>query len=181
MYARWGALIPASDLKEGKNVLSFLVLNQQKNGYLRTNLIKVLEYCTSRNNDLLTGMKEAKVSTNFSIGLLNKMSVNKATGVVMINDRTLRLNGWATDIAAKKNASGVLVEIDGRLYKARYGSARPDVARHLGSEVYRNSGWNFELPVSVVGLGQHNLGIRIISNDSTSYYRVSQQVHFNLL
>jgi len=84
---------------------------------------------------------------------------------------TLRIKGWAIDQNNGKAAGGVLLDIDGRLeVPALYGLDRPDIADFHKNNNYRFSGFEAAAGTSLVGPGQHDISIKVISADGKEYY-----------
>lgn len=79
------------------------------------------------------------------------------------------VRGWAIDQTSDNVAAGIEVEIDGKLFQARYGIERPDVVDSLRKPAYRYSGFEAQIPASQFGRGQHSLALRILTRDHKSY------------
>jgi len=85
---------------------------------------------------------------------------------------TLRIKGWAIDQNNGKAAGNVLVVIDGKLeVPALNGLDRPDIAVFHKNNNYRYSGFEVALATSLIGPGQHDISIKVISADGKDYYR----------
>jgi hypothetical protein len=79
-----------------------------------------------------------------------------------------QLTGWAVDGLAKKEAGGVDIVIDGKIYKANYGSDRPDVSEALKFPATR-SGFSLVMPRDFLSSGSHTVSVRVITNDGKNY------------
>src|SRR5205823_1828715 len=67
----------------------------------------------------------------------------------------LRISGWAVDDQARAAADGVIVFVDeGAGTTAQYGLDRPDVAKALGNDAYRSSGFAAEAATSSLAIGR---------------------------
>jgi len=78
------------------------------------------------------------------------------------------VSGWAVDGQAKKEAGGVDIVVDGKVYKADYGSDRPDVSEALKFPASK-SGFSLMLPANFLSKGSHTLSVRVITNDGKNY------------
>jgi len=83
--------------------------------------------------------------------------------------RELTVVGWAVDSAVKRPASKVFIDIDGKLYPAKYGLARPDVVGALKIPELEKTGFTAAIP-SPPGDMEHRLTVKIVSADGASYY-----------
>ena len=82
----------------------------------------------------------------------------------------LDISGWAVDSEVEDSASGVFIEVDGKIYPAYYGLDRVDVADYYGNKNYRYSGYVGYIRFSDMGNGVHDIGIKILSKDKKTYY-----------
>ena len=55
--------------------------------------------------------------------------------------------------------------------QAEYGQERADVAVALGNAAYLNSGYTVNIPAELLSPGHHTLTLRVVSQDSQSYYQ----------
>ena len=78
------------------------------------------------------------------------------------------MTGWAVDGLAKKEAGGVDIVMDGKIYKANYGSDRPDVSEALKFPATR-SGFSLAMPRDFLSRGSHRVSVRVITNDGKNY------------
>ena len=79
----------------------------------------------------------------------------------------LTISGWAT--WGKSPAGGVQVRIDDQVFKASYGSSRPDVAFYFGNPALKSSGFVFRLPAHLLSAGNHVLTVHILNPDRTAF------------
>lgn len=93
---------------------------------------------------------------------------------VVINSKTtpsFAVTGWACDQLAQTEARGVIINIDGNEdVLAKYGQSRPDVATHLKSPKYTNSGFIATVDASSLRKGRHTLTIRVVTADGKGYF-----------
>ena len=92
------------------------------------------------------------------------------TSVSVPAGEPLTMSGWAVDAQSQTAAAGVDVVIDDVPYSAQYGSSRQDVAEHLKLPAYANSGFELAMPKTAIGKGKHQLSVRVISKDRSSYW-----------
>ena len=86
----------------------------------------------------------------------------------------LRVTGWAVDLAAGQEPSRLFVSIDGRIdVPAMLGRLRPDVAGALGNPNYGASGYISYVRTSMLTVGEHALGLTIVSHDGSGYWTCS--------
>jgi len=78
------------------------------------------------------------------------------------------LAGWAVDGLVKKEAGGVDIVVDGKVYKASYGANRPDVTEALKFPATK-SGFSLVIPGNFLSRGSHTVSVRVIANDGKSY------------
>ncbi|MBF0553066.1 MAG: hypothetical protein HQK96_00745 [Nitrospirae bacterium] len=93
--------------------------------------------------------------------------------------RYLSIIGWAIDDLKKDIAGGVYIKIDDKLFPALYGLDRVDVAEHLKINNYRYTGYNIEIPVSLIEKGTHKLSVLVLTNDKKHYFVPSVEVIVN--
>ena len=82
----------------------------------------------------------------------------------------LHVTGWAVDGPNGMAAGGVYIEIDGRVFQAAYGIARPDVAAALQNPRYALAGFDAEIPIGDLAPGRQFLALRVLNNLRTGYY-----------
>lgn len=90
------------------------------------------------------------------------------------------VKGWAIDRTSDSIAAAVFIDIDGTLFRARYGDERTDVADVMKKPLYRYSGFEARIPVSEIGKGQHSIQINIVTRDKDSYDVPKRKVMFNI-
>jgi hypothetical protein len=89
-------------------------------------------------------------------------------------DDPVAFSGWAAD--GKLPAAGVyLVVDDSRHFAARYGIARPDVARALGAPDLEAVGFEVVVPPHVLTPGSHSVGVLVVDHAAKGYYRNAAQ------
>jgi hypothetical protein len=91
------------------------------------------------------------------------------TSVQIPSSGNINVAGWAVDRNSKSAANGVDVVIDGKAYRAQAGQNRGDVAEYFHEPAYARAGFSFLFPASAVAPGTHQLSLRVISQDGTSY------------
>ncbi|MBF0318263.1 MAG: hypothetical protein HQL01_00455 [Nitrospirae bacterium] len=128
----------------------------------------------------ISELKALPIETYCS-GILNSQLMNNITSQVVIEDKhnIMRVEGWAVDNMEKDIAGGVYIKIDDMLFPALYGLYRPDVGNHLKSHAYVNSGYEAEIPVSLIDKGIHNLSIVVLTKDRKHYYKPTYNVAIN--
>ena len=84
--------------------------------------------------------------------------------------QTVIIKGWALDKLSNSLAGGVIVELDGKEYRAQYGIEREDVAIAFSLPACRNAG--FECEILGIGIlpGEHVLRLKVLTNDQQSYH-----------
>jgi hypothetical protein len=82
----------------------------------------------------------------------------------------LIIRGWAADGSVGKRAGGAYVEIGERLFKARYGLERPDVARNLGNPELLPTGFEARIPPTTLKKGRCDLKLVILTHDCAAYF-----------
>ena len=179
--AGWGIIIPIDDLKEGNYKLTFKILNAELTGYYSSGIKIPFEYVRTTDANVLNGLKKNDKTTNFSVDIICGEILSKASSPINVSSQTISINGWAVDLPAMKPASDVIIDIDGKLFKAFYGTKRPDVAQALGNTNYLISGWTLEIPASLFTKGEHKLKINIISGDGSTCFQPSNEYFFKTI
>jgi hypothetical protein len=82
----------------------------------------------------------------------------------------LLLDGFGFDPVAKLPAKGVDLVVDGKIYGARYGAARQDVANYFKAPALVNVGFTASLPSGNLSVGPHVVVVRVISADGRGYF-----------
>jgi len=119
-------------------------------------------------------------AVSFAVDTVNDRLISQGVVIESAREAVVTVNGWALDAVAKQVASGVLLEVDGRLtIPAQYGLPRPDVASLLGWQ-YKFSGFSASFATSVLAKGLHTLSLRVISADGQGYYEPSYQTTVNV-
>jgi hypothetical protein len=172
----WVITIPCSELTNGKQELTFKVVNETETGYYQPKDKLVFYNITSATSENYNKLILSSEKTEFFIDAINGIQPNLVSGAIQIKTNVLFISGWAVDHPAKKLADGVLVVIDGKHFTAHYGTNRPDVAEQYKNPAYKQSGWVIEIPVSVLGAGVHQLTLKIISNNKLSYFNIENQI-----
>lgn len=84
--------------------------------------------------------------------------------------QTVIIKGWALDKLSNSLAGGVIVELDGKEYRAQYGIEREDVAIAFSLPACRNAGFECEILEAGIMPGEHVLRLKVLTNDQKSYY-----------
>lgn len=174
----WAITVPLNDQNREKHELSFHVINKESTGYYKTNVTKTLLNIESLGDNELNSLEINPNGTQCFIDMFNGSRIDPAKKPIRVNGETITVSGWAVDHPAKKPANKVLIDIDGRLFRTNYGSDRPDVAKAYKQNNYRKSGWKTEIPVCLLKPGKHVLSLKIISNNSKSFYSIDNQIVF---
>jgi hypothetical protein len=177
-YAGWGISIPVSGLTEGNHELIFEFLNSNRTRYFSPDCKFPFKKLSFEMFDGLNKLSKSNYKTDYAIDLMNGNEVGKMKIPIKISDKMIRISGWAVDQPAHAAASDVVIEIDGKQYLAIYGISRPDVASVLNNQSFKDSGWKFEIPTKIVGIGVHRLTLNIVSNDRTSYFNIDKNISF---
>jgi hypothetical protein len=115
----------------------------------------------------------------FSVDLVN--SAPSGSIPTILAGTPLRVSGWAVDDQARAAAEGVIIFVDdGPGTTARYGLDRPDVAKALGNDAYRYSGFAAEASTSSLRAGRHSLGLRIFNAEGTGVYEPPTRFFFEV-
>ncbi len=114
-------------------------------------------------------LNRLKTSTSYTIGKINKQSVNKSTPLE-IKDKFVVVSGWAYDKVANKPAGAVYLEIGNKIFPAKYGSEKPGLVKKNNNPDLLKSGYTAKVPVAKIGEGVHSVNLRVLSNDEKSYF-----------
>jgi hypothetical protein len=87
-----------------------------------------------------------------------------------ITDRAVWIESWAADPKWKGAGVGMWVRVNGELYAAWYGLARPDVAQYLGESDYEFSGFLAIVPRSAWKPGENRVEFCLLSHDRKAYF-----------
>jgi hypothetical protein len=80
------------------------------------------------------------------------------------------LDGFGFDAVAQAPAKGVDLVVDGKAYGAKYGGARPDVARYFKNPALVNVGFTTTLPAGTLAAGVHVVVVRVVAADGRGYF-----------
>lgn len=101
--------------------------------------------------------------SGFSVSRPPRIGLDEA-----INDKYLKVAGWAIDAAARKPAGGVVVIIDEKLFPAVTGLP---AAVESGGRSYADCGFSRLIPIDEIGPGSHQVSIAVFTRDGAAYYR----------
>ena len=101
---------------------------------------------------------------------INDIISPKVGSTVTIKGDKIIIAGNYVDAVKGEAAAGVVVLIDGNPYVATYGGERPDIAKALNNPKYLKSQFYVDVPTATVGVGLHDLKIRVIAADKSGYY-----------
>ncbi len=130
--------------------------------------------CGSKNEPASAGnelqsLTLSKVATQNFIDSINGVADFSHGTATVPRSGSLTVSGWAVDLPAKLPASKVFIDLDGKIYAAQYGIARPDVALVFKEPAFTNSGFTATLPNSA-GDGEHRVFVDIVSSAGGTYY-----------
>jgi hypothetical protein len=107
---------------------------------------------------------------DFSLELFNGVKTPLIQPPVQVlASEDISLSGLAVDREAGTALAALQVVIDGKPYPADYGLSRPDVAAFFKQPAFTFTGFSFKLPAATVGIGQHQLRLRLYTNAGKSY------------
>lgn len=89
---------------------------------------------------------------------------------ISIDGEKIVIAGNFVDAIKGDVASGVVVLIDDKKFLAIYGGDRPDIAQALNNPKYIKCQFYVEIPTASVGVGVHDLRIRVVAADRSGYY-----------
>lgn len=179
-YAGWGLKIPIRFLIPGENLITYQVLNNSRTGYYVPMLkSKIFNYGKTRETSLKLPISSSK--TKYSIDRINNIEVRRNENPIRILRNAITISGWAVDDQAKLPAAKVYISIDTNDYEVVYGLLRPDVAKVFDNKDYEFCGWNLTLPVSHIGKGKHQVGIKITSSDGSAMYIPERKIVIEIL
>lgn len=104
------------------------------------------------------------------VDAINGMTSPKTGAVVPITGDKVEIAGNYVDAVNADAAAGVLVLIDGNAYVTIYGGERPDIAKALNNPKYLQSQFYVSIPTAEIGVGQHEVKVRVIASDRSGYY-----------
>jgi hypothetical protein len=87
-----------------------------------------------------------------------------------ITGRAVWIESWAADPEWKGAGGGMWVRVNGELYAALYGMARPDVAQYLGESDYEFCGFLAIVPRSAWKPGENQVEFYLLSHDKKGYF-----------
>ena len=105
-----------------------------------------------------------------SVDGINDVTSPKVGSTISIHGDKVIVAGNYVDFVKGDAAAGVIALIDGKPYVAVYGGDRPDIAKALNNSKYLKSQFYVEIPTTVVGVGIHDLKMRVIAADRSGYY-----------
>jgi ABC-type polysaccharide/polyol phosphate transport system ATPase subunit len=133
---------------------------------------------------LLNALPSLSQTTEFSIDAINNQMISAdlkgALEVFCDGEKPLHIKGWAIDRKHESPASGVIVCVNDRFYKAQYGTPRPDIALHFQNDSYIHSGFEVLIPFSEVKDGRQILSLRIMSADQEYCYSPDYKILFSV-
>jgi len=100
--------------------------------------------------------------------------------IIVRNQKSLAIEGWASDETAHLPAGKVEINIDGKLYPVTYGLDRPDVAKAYNVPAYKHSGFKGAIPISKIGKGKHYLQLKVFSNNKKTNSLSKEIVNFEI-
>ncbi len=121
-----------------------------------------------------------------ALGVLDDSRVEMLnnTGVIAISEREvvqvkdpagyLEVRGWAV------NVSSVYVQLDGKLYPARYGSPRQDIAILYRTPESAHAGFDWAYPSWKLGATVHELSLKMLAPDGAGYYDMAKKIRFRI-
>jgi ABC-type polysaccharide/polyol phosphate transport system ATPase subunit len=115
----------------------------------------------------------------YSIDTINNIPIDKQNQPLQIgNIKGVIIRGWAADERVKDISGGVIISIDGRDYKAKYGIERLDIADIHHNARYRYSGFECRIPASEITDGRHDLSIKIVTHDGGECITPQETISF---
>jgi hypothetical protein len=120
---------------------------------------------------LSEGLRKRPEPAGFSLDRVGEAldPLNKQPAVVSAAQPIL-LQGFGFDPVAKAPAKGVDVVIDGKAYGTTYGAGRPDVSVYFKTPSLTPVGFKTSLPAGLVGVGDHQIVVRVIAADGKAYF-----------
>lgn len=92
----------------------------------------------------------------------------------------LVVTGWAVDSAANDVAGGAAVEIDGKIFEARYGLDTAAMVDRPADPASRYAGFEVDVPLGRIGRGSHVISLSILTKDRRAYFAAQPGVSFDL-
>jgi hypothetical protein len=127
------------------------------------------EHVFAKPTDLI-GLKSLDAETMVYLDSINGAAPSQTSALNASRSTALEVFGWAVDSPNHARAEAVDIDIGGRLFKATYGTPRPDVSAALRDPEYEKSGYAAEIPLSEIPKGAQKLTIRVINANGTGYY-----------
>ncbi|MBM2816013.1 MAG: hypothetical protein HW421_2775 [Ignavibacteria bacterium] len=120
--------------------------------------------------------------TYFNVDMLSGKTITNPEEVVevQVKEPQITVVGWAIDRLVNRLAGGVYLEVDGVMYPTFYGNYRPDIVKSFGVEEYIKAGFLTNIPLKKLGLGRHELMVKVLAFDKKSYFAGSQKFIFNV-
>ena len=91
----------------------------------------------------------------------------------------LTVQGWAIDPGMSGPAAAVYLELDGKLYRASYGSPRQDIAALFHNPALSPCGFEWTMAAWELGDGPHDLKMKVLTAGRAAYFE-SQKVRFRM-
>jgi hypothetical protein len=92
----------------------------------------------------------------------------------------LEVKGWAVDQQSGNVVQGVELALPGNLYRAEYGTLRPDVADYFDVPSFRNSGFRAVVSLGHLPPGPYEFRVRILLRENGDYIE-SNPVSFEIV
>jgi hypothetical protein len=125
----------------------------------------------------LAKLAELKGATLQYVDSIN--TITTLDGVVHVPaSANVTVTGWVVDSPNSQPAAAVWIDIDGKLFQAKYGIARPDVVNAYKTPSYAPSGFIAVIPMSELNNGVHRLSVKAVSYDNSGYY-IGRTIQFD--
>ena len=161
---------------EGKIETYAPVLQKLKYNVFSKNLIKEDNNGLANfiNTEPLMNIDEIKYFYNYEFISYNNFIGEKEKNILALpysKESFMQISGWAVDKNNSQAASFVNLQIDGKNYPVFYGTERQDIEKKYNNKLYRYSGFNRFIPLKEIGIGSHDVSLKIFTSDGKSYYR----------
>jgi hypothetical protein len=93
-----------------------------------------------------------------------------AAAVVAERGTQVTIVGWAADIGAKRPSSAVYATTGGKIFVARVGLPRSDVAAALGDPAYTSSGFELTIDTASLPIGASTIAFGGVNADGSGRY-----------
>lgn len=97
---------------------------------------------------------------------------------------TLKIVGWAILPEKKQQPNVVLISYDNQNSFFSSGNVRldrPDVAKAFNSSLYRKSGWEANVSLKTIPLGEHFIKVWVYDQDFKQFIKLNGQVKINII